>query len=129
MTIRETKLPRARSPLLLRRRAPPKPLLLPPNRTTSPNLGTTIATPSTVAEDVLLSATASEPTIAAVAPDAERRSRRVVEVPATGVPTRTMPSNWRVASTKTTRSHRQLRRSLPPMFPSKKKNPQWWTTP
>jgi hypothetical protein len=110
-TIRETKLPRARLPLplLLRRRATPKLLLLPPNWTRRPNLGTTIATPSTVAEDVLLSVMASGPTIAAVEPDAGRKSRRMVEVPATGVRTRTMPRNWRVASTKTKiLLHRQL---------------------
>jgi len=83
-----------------------------------------------VAEVVLLFETASGNTIAAVEPDAGRRSRRVVEVPAIGVRTKTMPRKWRVASTKTKRLHReQTARIILSIFHPKKWYLQRRTTP
>merc|ERR1711935_926354 len=94
------------------------------------NQRTTIATPRMVAEDALLFETANELTIAAVELDAGRRSRRAVEVPAIGVRTKMRPRKWRVASTKTKRSHREqtVWRSQSMLRPKKLKS-QRRTTP
>jgi hypothetical protein len=48
-----------------------------------------IATPSLVAEDADLSGTGSASTIVVPVRDAARKPKRTVEVPTTGVPTRT----------------------------------------
>ena len=96
-TIRETRLLPRRP--LFRKRKPPLP---PASRTPSPNQRTTTtATPSTAAGDAPQPVMASAPTIAAVEPAAERRSRRVAAVPATGARTRTRPRRRREPSTKT----------------------------